>query len=175
VDSAYFNDFYAEMRPRISRFIRARFPFDLAEDLASDTMLTLWQKNPATPTDQVGVRQLRSFAYSIAIGHIRNAERRMATESRLKAALSEATLRISGNDDDPTFEAILSEHVGSVVAGLGFDDRQAVNLMLAGFRTSEIADILGVTPKAASMRLSRAKQRLRTKMVGEEVRRGVTG
>lgn len=84
--------------------------------------------------------------------------------------MSEATLRISGNNDDPTFEALLPDHVASRVAGLSRDDRQALNLMLAGFKTNEIADILEVTPKAASMRLSRAKDRLRAKMTGEVMR-----
>lgn len=170
MDSAYFNDFYADMRPRIARFIRARFPFDLAEDLANETMLTLWQKNPKTPTDDAGLRQLRAFTYAIAVGHIRNAERKLATEAKLSSALSEATLRISGNNDDPTFEALLPDHVASRVAGLSRDDRQALNLMFAGFKTNEIADILEVTPKAASMRLSRAKDRLRAKMTGEVMR-----
>lgn len=170
MDSAYFNEFYADMRPRIARFIRARFPFDLAEDLANETMLTLWQKNPKTPTEDAGLRQLRAFTYAIAVGHIRNAERKLATEAKLSSALSEATLRISGNNDDPTFEALLPDHVASAVAGLSRDDRQALNLMLAGFKTNEIADILEVTPKAASMRLSRAKDRLRAKMTGEVMR-----
>ncbi len=168
MDSASFNDFYAEMRPRIARFIRARFPFDLAEDLANETMLTSWLKNPETPSDDAGVRQLRSFAYTIAVGHIRNAERKLASEAKFRSALDETTLRIVGNAEDPTYEAVLPDHVKAAVAGLGFDDRQALNLMLVGFKTSEIADILEITPKAASMRLSRAKGRLRAKLGGEE-------
>ncbi|WP_244930715.1 sigma-70 family RNA polymerase sigma factor [Nocardioides sp. W7] len=170
MDSSYFSDFYAEMRPGIARFIRARFPFDLAEDLANETMLTLWQKDVAAPTSEIAERQLRSFVYSIAIGHIRNAERKQAAEGRLTTALGEAKLLIRGDIGDPTYEAVLPDRVGSLIAELSFDDRQALNLMLAGFRTSDIAAILEVTPKAASMRLSRAKDRLRTKMAGEGVR-----
>lgn len=170
MDASYFEDFYADMRPKIARFIRARFPFELAEDLANETMLTLWRKNPRTPSDETGLRQLRSFTYAIAIGHIRNAERKLATEGRLTDQLSAAEavaggpLRIHGPDGDPTFEAVVPNRASEAIRMLGADDRQAINLLVAGLRTAEIADILGITPKAASMRLSRAKERLRNAM-----------
>ena len=43
-------------------------------------------------------------------------------------------------------------------------DREALHLLIGGFRTSEIADILGITPKAASMRLCRARDRLKDRL-----------
>lgn len=170
MDAAYFEGFYADMRPKIARFVRARFPFELAEDLANETMLTLWRKDPRTPTTESDLRQLRSFAYAIAVGHIRNAERRLATEGRLTDELSAAeavaggSLRIHGPDRDPTFEAVVPSAAAEAIRSLRADDQQAINLLVAGLTTAEIADILGIAPKAASMRLSRAKERLRSAM-----------
>jgi len=171
VDAAYCEVFYAEMRPKIARFIRARFPFDLAEDLANETMLTLWRKDARTPTTETELRQLRSFTYAIAIGHVRNAERKMVTEGKLSdelaaAAVTGGVLRIHGPDRDPTFEAVVPSSAGDAIRKLRADDQQAINLLVAGLTTAEIADILGITPKAASMRLSRAKDRLRSTMAG---------
>lgn len=156
MDSSYFGDFYAEMLPKVHRYIWARFPSPLAEDLANETMLTLWRKDLPTPGDDVARRQLRTMTYKIALGLVMNAQRRVAREEAVAGA---PTMMIVGGDD-PTYEAVVPARVTEAIADLAFADRQALNLLLAGFRTNEIADILDIEPKAASMRLSRAKTRL---------------
>ncbi|MFT4009369.1 MAG: sigma-70 family RNA polymerase sigma factor [Nocardioidaceae bacterium] len=162
MDKEFFTEFYEDMRPKITRFIRARFPFEMAEDLANDTMVTLLRHDPPTPTDEVELRQLRSFAYQAALGHILNAERRLVTEEKLgPTVVADVTLRIQCDTQDPTFEAVLPQMLADAVAELPEVDRQAVSLMAAGLKTGEIADILAIPFKTASMRLSRARRRLR--------------
>ncbi|GHH40804.1 RNA polymerase sigma factor [Streptomyces candidus] len=160
----FYSEFFADMLPKVHRFIRARFPSGLAEDLASETMLTIWRKEVPVPTDDVGLRQLRTLTYKIALGHISNAERKGARES---GALQQGMLRcIPGVD--PTYEAVVPVVLAEAIAQLDHNDRQAVNLMIAGFRTAEIAEILGITEKAASMRLARARKRLDRRLVTGE-------
>lgn len=165
----FYADYFADMLPKIHRFIRARFPAAQAEDLANETMLSLWRKRIPVPVDDTELRQLRRLTYKIALGHVVNAQRKAARELE---AFEHAVLRIVPGSD-PTYEAIMPAALAQAIARLDFNDRQAVNLLIAGFRTGEIADILGITPKAASMRLARARQRLDRRLHDEEVDDGV--
>ncbi len=153
---AFYAEYFADMLPKIHKFIRARFPSSQAEDLANETMLTLWRKGIPAPADDSELRQLRQLTYKIALGHVLNAQRKAAREL---AAVEHITLRILPGTDT-TFEAIVPIALAQAIGQLEFNDRQAINLLIAGFGTGEIADILGISPKAASMRLARCRQRL---------------
>ncbi|MFD4001087.1 RNA polymerase sigma factor [Streptomyces rubiginosohelvolus] len=161
---AFYVEFFTDMFPKVHRFIRARFPSGLAEDLASETMLTVWRKRVPVPSDDVGLRQLRTLTYKIALGHISNAERKRARESDV---LHQGMLRVTP-EADPTYEAVVPVVLAEAVARLDSNDRQGVHLMIAGFRTAEIAVILGISEKAASMRLARARKRLGRRLVEGE-------
>lgn len=169
VESVFFAEFFTEMRPKIVRFIRARLPLDMAEDLASETMLTLWRKDLPPPVGAVALRQRRTLTYMIAVGHIRNLERKLAAEARLAEAVGGATLQIHGSTEDPTFNAIVPDSLAITIASMEQRDQEALHLMIVGFGTGEIADILGISAKAASMRLCRARDRLKTRLQSEEV------
>ncbi|GAA4364908.1 hypothetical protein [Nocardioides caricicola] len=157
-DGAALEAFYAEIRARLVRFIRARLPADVADDLASETLLTLWGKRPAAPVDDVSVRRLRAFTYAIAIGHVRNAERRLATDGKLVGALAAAALRDSAISHDPARSAVGLYDLERAIRALSNGDQQVLRLLAAGFRVGEIA------PKAASMRVRRARERLRERL-----------
>lgn len=162
---AFWAEFCADMLPKVHRFIRARFDSELAEDLASETMVTLLRKKIRVPVDEVELRQLRALTYKIAAGHISNEQKKTARHAE---ALQGGMLRVIPGED-PTYEAVVPLVLAELIARLDFNDRQAVNLMIAGFRTAEIADILGITAKAASMRLARARERLERLLApGEE-------
>jgi len=150
------SEFFEDMFPKIHKFIRARFSSDLAEDLASETFVTLLRKELPPPTDEVGLRQRRTLTYKIALGLISNAVRQ---NTRDRAHAGPPSLLIH-DGQDPTFEAVVPLVVAEAIATLDFNDRQALNLLIAGFGTNEIADILGISPRAASMRLVRARERL---------------
>ncbi|MFE2291223.1 RNA polymerase sigma factor [Streptomyces sp. NPDC059452] len=132
--------------------------------MTSETMLTVWRKQVPVPTDDVGLRQLRTLTYKIALGHISNAQRKGARESD---ALRQGMLRTLPGAD-PTYEAVVPVVLAEAIAQLDVNDGQGVNLMIAGFRTAEIADILGITEKAASMRLARARKRLDRRLAAGE-------
>ncbi|MEI2711779.1 MAG: RNA polymerase sigma factor [Nocardioides sp.] len=163
---AFWADFLVDMLPKVHRFIRARFKAELAEDLASDTLVTLLQKQVSPPKDESELLQLRSLTYKIAARHISNAEKKARRQAKV---LEQGMLRVTPGVD-PTYEAVVPLDLAAAIAQLDFNDRQAVNLMIAGFRTAEIAEILGITAKAASMRLARARERLSQRLAeGNEV------
>jgi RNA polymerase sigma-70 factor (ECF subfamily) len=171
---AFYAEYFADMLPKVHKFIRARFPSGQAEDLANETMLTLWRKAIPVPVDESELRQLRQLTYKIALGHVLNAQRKHARELE---AVEHVVLRIVPGAD-PTFEAIVPMALAQAIAQLEFNDRQAINLLIAGFGTGEIADILGISAKAASMRLARCRARLDRKLTAvgddqEEVSEGV--
>lgn len=154
---SFFDEYYDEMLPKIHKYIYARFPCDLAEDLANETMLTLWTKDVDAPKNADELRQLRAFTYSIAFNLMLNAQRKAERGAR---ALDRGVLQVGGSTDDPTYEAVAPLALAADIRSLDAGTRHVINLLIAGFGTSEIADILAVTPKAASMRVSRARGRL---------------
>lgn len=136
----------------------------MADDLASETLLTLWGKRPAAPVDDISVRRLRAFTYAIAIGHVRNAERRLATDGKLVGALAAAALRDSAISHDPARSAVGLYDLERAIRALSNSDQQVLRLLAAGFRVGEIAARLEIAPKAASMRVRRARERLRERL-----------
>lgn len=160
MESEAFTVFYHQMVPSLVRFIGRRLTPELAEDVAHDTMITLWRKNPPAPLDDHDLRRLRAFAYLIAAGHMRNAERKIAGERGMLAVICNDGL-LESPRADPTAEAVLPGRLDALLPHLRPDDRRALVLLSAGFKTAEIAELLHVSPKAASMRLRRARDRLR--------------
>lgn len=154
---SFFDEYYDEMLPKVHKYIYARFPCDLAEDLANETMLTLWRKGVEAPKDDDELRRLRAFTYGIAFKLILNAQRKARREAQ---ALEPGVLQVGGSPDDPTYEAVVPLALAATIRRLDARTQHAVSLLIAGFGTSEIADILDVTPKAASMRIARARRRL---------------
>ena len=164
-----FDAFYAEMRPKVARFIRARFPGDAVDDLTSETLLTLWCKDVPAPRDAPALARLRALTYAIAVGHIRNARRRLDVERRLVEAVGAACRdRLLGMEQSSPAQTLV-EAIEEAVEKLAETDRHVLELDLAGLRSAEVAELLRISPKAASMRLSRARVRLRDMV--DELRR----
>ncbi|WP_374587127.1 RNA polymerase sigma factor [Pimelobacter simplex] len=171
MDSEFFAAFYCDMVPQLVRFVGRRLPTDSAEDVAHDTMITLWRKDPPSPGDDQDLGRLRALAFLIAAGHVRNAERKAASERRLLEAIASETA-LPPASTDPTAEAVLSDRLQALLSQERPDDRRALGLLSLGFKTAEIADVLEVSPKAASMRLRRAIDRLRRARTESRCREG---
>jgi RNA polymerase sigma-70 factor (ECF subfamily) len=82
---------------------------------------------------------------------------------------------LTAPDPSPGGAARVRERAGLVrdaLAALGPDDRRVIELRtFEGLSTREAADLIGITPEAASKRLVRALERLRAELVA----RGVSG
>ncbi|HEY0890470.1 MAG TPA: sigma-70 family RNA polymerase sigma factor [Nocardioides sp.] len=152
-----FEEFFRAAYPQLVRYAQRRFPPELAEELASTTLLTIWTKNVAAPRDDVEWRTLHAFAFRILDGHMRNAAR---AESARSEAVTRAQVQSPGTPAgaDPA-EEVVSAQWPDWAKPLSLTDADVLGLVVDGYKVSEIALILGCAPAAVSMRLRRARKK----------------
>ena len=129
------------------------------EDLVQDVYVAIWKALPVFR----GESSIRTFVARIAtnraITHVARASRRpVAVE------LSE---QFPAPGADPERHAITEDRrarLSSAVRALPLNYRQVAMLALEGLTAKEIADVLGISPNAVAIRLSRAKDQLRAHM-----------
>jgi RNA polymerase sigma factor (sigma-70 family) len=156
-----FERLLAEHGPALARVAAAyeRRPA-LREELLQDFAVALWQALPAFRGDASERTFLLRVATNRAMTHL--ARRPPAT-----VGLSDADLLA---DDAPSPEAMAlaadrSERLFAGVGRLPLALKQVMSLALEGLGPSEIAAVLGITEGNASVRLNRAKSKLREWMV----------
>ena len=146
------------------RRIAATFEADrgLAEELAQDIRFALWAALPAFRQQA----SLRTFVARVATNRsITHVKRRM----RLPPA-AELSETLPADEADPEQQAINRDRQHQLLAAmqrLPLSLRQVASLTLEGLGLAEIADVLGLTVNAVTIRLSRAKDALRHTM-GED-------
>jgi RNA polymerase sigma-70 factor (ECF subfamily) len=155
-----FKEFFTVMHPKLLRYAMRKLDVDSANEAAIDALRTIWAKGIAAPRDEDQKRQLQSLSYKITNGLISNrlrADRRHArlldaliTQQRTSLALA---ADVWGDASEGGFATALAQ--------LSAADRGILSLLLDGYGVAEIATILGCRPGAASMRLKRARQRLK--------------
>jgi RNA polymerase sigma factor (sigma-70 family) len=157
-----FDELMRECGPLIRR-IAASYEADreLARDLAQEIFLALWRALPAFR----GESSLRSFAARIAHNRAVTHVVRSTHHPRLVELPGEIPCPA------PQLEALAIEHerqvrVLAAVQQLSLAYRQVATLLLEGFTLGEIAQALGLTVNAVSIRASRARAMLRT-LLGE--------
>lgn len=133
----------------------------LAEELVQEILFAVWRALPSFRGDS----PLRGFVARIAsnraASHVARALRTPDTaelEDELPAA-----------EDSPERTAVARDaekRLLGEVRELSLVSRQIVTLTLEGFGPAEIAAALGMTANAVSIRLTRAKEQLRTR-IGE--------
>jgi RNA polymerase sigma-70 factor (ECF subfamily) len=133
----------------------------LREDLVQDTCLALWQALPRFR----GECSERTFVFRVA--HNRGATHAWRRRKRAMAPLDDV---YEPQDVAPSPEAAAvasrrSDDLTRAVADLPITLRQAVTLMLEGLTPREIGDVLGITENNANVRLARARQALRERML----------
>ena len=160
-----FEAFHRLMYPKIVRYASRRLDASGADDVASQTMQALWDKDLDDPADEIEERKLRSLAYRVAEGLIRNAARAGARRNRLINRLAST----GQPEHEPDIADLVVNGSPSWVAELPLTDREVLALLVDGYPVAEIAEILDCSAAAVSMRLQRAKKNLRALM-----RKGVT-
>jgi len=138
----------------------------LAEEVAQDTFLALWNRPSAYDPARGGLQGfLLGVARNKAIDRVRREEsRRRAMDSLL--AEQEAT-STSQSDDEHLIQMEDSEEIRSALAKLSDVQRQAVVLAYFGGRTyREVAEELGIPEGTAKTRLRDALMRMRDELGG---------
>ena len=155
-----FDEVLREHGPMIRRIARSHeADRGLAEELAQDILFALWRALPSFR----GEGSLRAFVARIAgnraLAHVKRSMRRGRS-----APLDEG---IPAPDVSPEVSVLAGERHARLLAAvraLPLGPRQVVILTLEGLGAGEIAAVLGTTPNAVAVRLSRARRTLRTLM-----------
>jgi RNA polymerase sigma-70 factor, ECF subfamily len=137
----------------LRRFLARRTDAATADDVLGDTLLVLWRRYDELPAEPL------PFAYGVARLCLANAERGARRQRRLAGRL--ATL-------DPPREApdvVGDVRLGEALAALSAEDAELLRLWAWEQLTpAEIAAVLEVTPNAVSIRLHRAREKLREEL-----------
>ncbi|CAM3285513.1 sigma-70 family RNA polymerase sigma factor [Nocardioides dubius] len=158
-----FEQFFASIWPRLLRSALRRLGWDEAHEVASATMLTVWTKGLPAPRDGDEYLRLVGLGFRILEGHIRNLRRSLARRERLLAQLH-ALQAVRPTAEPDACEALLSRDdalaVRALLSILSTAEREVVELVVAGYRVGEIANLLELAPGTVSSRLSRARKTL---------------
>lgn len=131
----------------------------VAEELIQDIWLALWRALPSFR----GQSSLRTFVARIATNHAITHVRSNAHAPR-RVELSEDMAAGEPSPEHQTIDRDRQARLIGAVRSLPLRLRQVTLLTLEGLATAEIADVLGITPNAVAIRLSRAKDILRDQL-----------
>jgi RNA polymerase sigma-70 factor (ECF subfamily) len=163
VDAKAFEKFFRDMHPKLVRYAKRRLNADLALDVSSQAMQTIWAKKISAPRDEIEQRQLQSLAYRIVEGHIRNAQRADRRYLRVIDAVADVR-RVEPAYVGDIADLVIEVESSTWIDKLSLTDREVLSLLADGYAVSEIAVILECTPAAVSMRLQRARKNLKIVM-----------
>jgi RNA polymerase sigma-70 factor (ECF subfamily) len=145
----------------LRRYLARRTDAATAEDVLAETLLVCWRRLDELPDDPL------PWSYGVARRCLANAERSVRRHQRLAAriaAVDPPTATTPGPGGDPGGDADLD----AALAAMREEDAELLRLWAwEQLAPAEIADVLGITANAASIRLHRAREKLR----GELTRR----
>jgi RNA polymerase sigma-70 factor (ECF subfamily) len=153
-----FNNVYRSQLAEISRFLARRVAPHEVEDLAADLFEIAWTKRDSIPQDLELPWLYKTARYLIA-NHRRKTQNRARIFSMLSAP-----------EAAPSAESIALADVGlgSAWEKLSSADRELISLWsLEGLDAKEIAVVMEISPNAAAIRLTRAKEKLRVLLANE--------
>jgi RNA polymerase sigma-70 factor (ECF subfamily) len=147
-----------ELVEPLRRFLARRTDAATADDVLGDTLLVCWRR-----LDEVPVGAELPWAYGVARHCLANAERGARRQRRVAAraaTLDPPREQPGPGTDDP---AVVDLH--EALAALPVDDAELLRLWAwEQLGAGEIATALAITPNAASLRLHRARTRLREEL-----------
>ncbi|GAA0442695.1 DNA-directed RNA polymerase sigma-70 factor [Actinoplanes capillaceus] len=142
----------------VRRYLARRTDPATADDVLSETLLICWRRLDEMPEEHL------PWAYAVARNCLANAERAHRRRFRLLA-------RISRLDPPPTVVDGPSPPDGDLTGALSRmrpGDAELLRLWAwEDLTPAGIAVVLGITANAASIRLHRARQRLRDELIGK--------
>lgn len=128
-----------------------------ARDLAQDILVAVWRAWPAFR----GQCSERTYVARIAQYRIATHVDKAVREPAL-APLSEELVAAERTPEDHAIHLDERARLAALVRQLPISLREVAVLLLEGFSTAEIADTLGITQNAVSLRGTRARELLRT-------------
>jgi RNA polymerase sigma-70 factor (ECF subfamily) len=135
----------------LRRFLARRTDAATADDALAETLLVCWRRLDDVPDDPL------PWAYGVARFCLANAQRGARRQERLAAKIAVADPPVD-QVSEPADEPELAEAMDA----LRPEDAELLRLWAwEQLSSSEIAEVLDISPNAASIRLHRARERLR--------------
>lgn len=148
---AAFEAAVAEVYEPLQRYLLRRCAADDADEVLNDTLLTIWRRLDDVPDD----RRL-PWAYGVARRCLANHRRGSVRRLRL---VEKAGSTARAHDDEWTSEADV--HLHDAMGRLNDADREIVRLWAwERLEPREIAQVLGTSANAVSLRLTKARRKL---------------
>lgn len=152
-----FRSLYETVYPDLLRFVQRRAPRDHAEDVVADAFLIVWRRLHEMPHPHDDARAwIFGITHNLLLNNHRGDVRRRALGVRLA--------------ETPTFSSASAEteevvnRVDLIRAWRRLSERHQEALALAAFEglnSSQAGTVLGISPVAFRLRLSRARRALR--------------
>ncbi len=159
MDAQTRRDRFEEIAPALieplRRFLARRTDTATADDVLSETLLVCWRRFEELPEEPL------PWAYGVARNCLANAERGARRQERVAAKI--ATVDRPARSTDGPGEA--DDLLADALASLRPDDAELLRLWAwEQLAPAEIAAVLEITPNAASIRLHRAREKLRAEL-----------
>lgn len=153
-----FTALYDAAYPDLLRFVRRRVHPARAEDVVSDAMLVAWRRLDDVPRE---LSAARAWLFAVAYKTLQNTRRREEKQDAIAVRLAEVAHVFAGTAQSP--DAIADRiDVAAAWPLLSAVHQEAIALsVLDGLTAPEAARVLGITPVAFRLRLSRARRALR--------------
>jgi RNA polymerase sigma-70 factor (ECF subfamily) len=162
VDAQTRRDRFEELAPDliepVRRFLARRTDAATADDVLSETLLVCWRRLEEVPEEPV------PWAYAVARRCLANAERGARRQQRVAARISvvdppRETVPGPGEEPGP------DHRLADAMAALRAEDAELLRLWAwEQLGPGEIAVVLDITANAASIRLHRAREKLREQL-----------
>jgi RNA polymerase sigma-70 factor (ECF subfamily) len=149
-----FESVFAEVYEPLQRYVVRRAPRAGVDDVVAEALTVLWRRLDDIPADAP-----LPWAYAVARRVIANSRRAAARHDRLVNKLTASAQRDAVVVDATNSSA---SHVEQLIASLPHADQELLQLWAwEQLEPREIAVVLGISANAASIRLHRAKARLK--------------
>lgn len=140
------------------RFVRRRVHPTHAEDVVGEVMLVAWRRIDDVPAD---LSSARAWLFGVARKTLQNSRRRDDRSDAVVVRLAEVLRGSTDTDHHPDLVACRVD-VAAAWPLLSASDQEAIALsVLDGLTAPEAAAVLGISPTAFRLRLSRARRSLR--------------
>lgn len=155
-----YDEFFNHYQPFVASFVARRVERDVVDDLVAEVFAVAWRRRDEVPDDAL------PWLYRTARNVVGN---RYRSKTRLEALKTKMQAIPRESPEDPAQVASQREAVLEAFGDLADDDRELLLLVAwEGLTMSEIAEVLDVSPGAASVRLHRARQRLEQALRSDE-------
>lgn len=157
-----FRSLYEEVYPDLLRFVQRRADLDQADDIVAEAFLVVWRRLDEVPqTDDKARAWIFGIARNTLLNHHRGVRRRRALGVRL------ATATTQPDRDGVSEEAISQVDLARAWRCLPESQQEVLALeILDGLNSRQAAVVLGISPVAFRLRLSRARRALQAHLDG---------